>query len=426
MRTSGAMVLVRGRNREILDVATIAQEAFVLAYPLVLMHRAMREATAVVAPDPRTMRAPVNAMVRGRDTPDTLRVSGWLDLADEPVVLSVPATHGRFYALWLRDAWTSAFASVGARTTGTASRAFVVLGPGWHGHRVLPELTAITAPTRMVHVAGCIEAVQGSEDEPLGFGRGGFALMPLSCWPRDQRPASPSPASGTDPVDQVERMDARAFLSEVLRLIDDNPPGPACRAALDRLRDIGAWESSLPPQLRASIERGLQAGRTVVRAESRRPRADAPAGWRVCSEFGGADALRRACAERSGLHVDPANDVLHVQLDRDSDGRPLTGRRRYLLRFPPDASPPVHGFWSLEAQAGRPDSAHSVGDRRGLAIDPDGSLPVYIQHRPPSRKRKSNWLPTPPGGFSLVLHLYWPRDEALQQDWSPPTVRRVE
>ena len=57
-------------------------------------------------------------LVHGRDTPDTLQSSGWLDLAAEPIVLSVTDTFGRYYVLWLRDAWNTVFASVGARTTG--------------------------------------------------------------------------------------------------------------------------------------------------------------------------------------------------------------------------------------------------------------------------------------------------------------------
>ena len=49
-----------------LYASAIAEEAFVLAYPLVLMSRVMEQATAASAPDSDTMRAPVNALVHGR------------------------------------------------------------------------------------------------------------------------------------------------------------------------------------------------------------------------------------------------------------------------------------------------------------------------------------------------------------------------
>ena len=401
------------------DASAIAEEAFVLAYPLVLMRRTMEQATAVVAPEPDTMRAPVNMMVHCRDTPDTLRVSGWLDLAGEPIVLSVPATHGRYYALWLRDAWTKVFAGVGARTTGTAARAFAVLGPGTRSRRLPPELTPIVAPTRIVRIEGCAEAVH----EPGTWAHEGFALTPLSSWQGEGPPAKVPSAGGRDPaspVEQIERMDARAFFSEVSQLIGDNPPDAAGRAVLERLH--GAWESPAAG-VQEVFARGLWAGRASVRAAAQRAPDGGHGSWHVRSELGrDQDALQRACAARSGLPGDPAIDVFRAQADHDADDRPLTGGCRYVLRFAPDAPPPVHGFWSLETL---PRSARSVGDRRGLTLDPDGSLPVYIQRRAPLHKRRSNWLPAPADGFSVALHLYWPRDEALRRSWSPPPVTRI-
>ena len=79
------------------------------------MHASMQEATAGRTAGPRT---------------GTLRSSAWLDLGDARVVLTVPETHGRFYALSLVDLWTNVFASVGARTTGTGRGIYVIVGPG--------------------------------------------------------------------------------------------------------------------------------------------------------------------------------------------------------------------------------------------------------------------------------------------------------
>jgi hypothetical protein len=404
----------------------MAEEAFVLAYPLAVMIRTMLQATAVAAPEPDTMRAPLNTLVHGRHTPDMLRVSGWIDLADEPVVLSVPDTHGRYYAVWLRDAWTNLFASVGARTSGTASRTFAIAGPGRHGAPTVADSSTIAAPTRMVHVTGCIEAVPAAYDEA----QDGFALSPLGARPRDDdAPAgrfSAAAHQSLTPVEQVERMSARAFFADVGRLLDDNPSDAACRAAFERLRLIGAWNSPAP-ELRAQLERGVRAGRRAVRARTSRARPETSGDWQLCSDFGhhSAGPLERAAAACSGLVAGPAADVFHAQLDIDADGRPLTGDARYTLRFPPDSAPPVHGFWSLTTYPDRRDGAHAIGDRRGLAMDPDGSLRVHLQHRAPGRNRRANWLPTPSARFSVALYLYWPGDAALQRQWSPPPVTRV-
>jgi hypothetical protein len=411
------------------DASAIAEEALVLAYPLVLNSRSMARATAVLTPEPETMRAPVNALVHGRDTPDTLRSSGWLDLAEEPIVLSVPDTCGRYYVVWLRDAWDTVFASVGARTSGTAHGTFAVIGPGGRAGGLPPGMTPIAAPTRIVHVTGCIEAIRAMDDEALIRAREGFELLPLSRW-RGDGPTSSAPLITVDhrisPVEQVDHMSAREFFAEVARLIADNPPDAAGRAVLDRLHELGAWDAPAS-DLWTSVERGVARGRAAIRIEAERPPDETVGRWWVLDGLRrpGADRLRRAGAARADRSGEPASDALRALLDCDNDGLALSGRCRYHLRFPPDATPPVHGFWSLTTTAGTLPSAHSTGDLRGLRIDPDGSLPIYLQHRPPARERRSNWLPTPPDAFSVALHLYWPREEALERRWSPPPVLRV-
>src|SRR5262249_38231984 len=124
-------------------------------------------------------------------------------------------------------------------------------------------------------------------------------------------------------------------------------------------------------------------------------------------------------AAGAGLGAETATDELPAVLDTDADGRPLTGRARYLLRFPADGVPPVNAFWSLATSAG------STGDLQGLKLDADGSLPIHIQHGVPEAARRCNWLPAPADRFSLVLRLYWPREEALQRHWAPPAVARL-
>ena len=86
---------------------------------------------------------------------------------------------------------------------------------------------------------------------------------------------------------------------------------------------------------------------------------------------------------------------------------------------PADAVPPVNAFWSLTTAAG------ATGDFQGLMLDADGSLPIHIQHSAPDDERRANWLPAPADRFSVVLRLYWPREEALQRRWAPPAVTRL-
>jgi hypothetical protein len=52
------------------DAATVCEDAFVFAFPLVLMELARAHMTAVARPEPATMRAPPNRLVHAHTTTD--------------------------------------------------------------------------------------------------------------------------------------------------------------------------------------------------------------------------------------------------------------------------------------------------------------------------------------------------------------------
>src|SRR5579862_9257750 len=98
-------------------------EAVIYGLPLVMMDLTLQNFTH--APPPRG--APANQFLHEKVFPtasfkqvvrvnvDTLYSSAFLDLSQEPLMLSVPDTHGRYYLLPLFDAWTNVFATPGTR-----------------------------------------------------------------------------------------------------------------------------------------------------------------------------------------------------------------------------------------------------------------------------------------------------------------------
>src|ERR1700677_1336764 len=134
-------------------------EAVIYGLPLVLMDLTQRSLTNV--PAPHAIAAPMNQFANAPAFPsasfkqvvranvDTLYSSAFLDLSKEPVVLSLPDTHGRYHLLPLFDGWTDVFASPGTRTTGDGAGSFLIAGPDWTGTPPA-GMQVLRAPTNMV------------------------------------------------------------------------------------------------------------------------------------------------------------------------------------------------------------------------------------------------------------------------------------
>ena len=363
---------------------------------------------------------------------DTLSSSAWLDLAAEPVVLSVPETHGRYYVMSMIDPWTNAFASIGARTTGTSAGAYAIGLGSAHAARLPAGVMRIAAPTRYVRIAGqtCVDRGESDADAV----QGGYRLAPLSRpWGAHEAPAVVTSGEDGSPAELVDRLDARAFFRLACRLLEDNPPHTEDRRLIDRARQIGLLTPGNDPwmgsdeELQRTVERGMERGRASVRDRAASLMGDPRGGWHIeyrCGDFG-RDYLSRAGAACARLRPDNPADALPALTRADAEGRPLTGRHRYVLRFAPDVPPPVDGLWALSTHAAIEGPSISLSDRDGLTVDSDGSLPIHIQHDRPPRRLRSNWLPAPTGDFTLALRLYWPREEALARRWTPPAVTRI-
>ena len=126
------------------QISELATSAYIYGYPLIIMEMTRRVSTNV-ADASHFGKAPMNQFGSlpafpdatftdvVRPNADTLYSLMWFDVSQEPLMISVPDSGGRYYLLEMLDMWTDVFASPGKRTTGTNAQTLGLVGPGWQG-----------------------------------------------------------------------------------------------------------------------------------------------------------------------------------------------------------------------------------------------------------------------------------------------------
>jgi hypothetical protein len=436
------------------EALEIAIDAYVYAYPMVLMDVTRVVSTTAVPADGRPLPTPMNQFSHARVFPDptftgvvrpnadTLYSSLWFDVSQEPLVVDVPDSRGRYYLLPMLDMWTDVFASPGKRTSGTGAQRFAIVGPRWSG--TLPDdVEPVRAPTSFGWVIGRTQTNGAADYEAVHRFQAGLRASPLSAVGREDTapPATVDPSVSTvPPVEQVAKMDGVTFFSRFAAVAGENPPHPNDNPLLQRVRRLGIAPGApfalgeLSHNAAAALDRAVPFAQRKMRDHATRA-GRIVNGWSmISSPIGtyGTDYVKRAMIAVMGLGANTVEDAIYPTAFAMADGSPFDSDAKYELRFPHSALPPVRAFWSLtmyddrQLFADNPIGRYAIGDRDPLHFDSDGSLMLYIQRESPGRDKESNWLPTPQrGAFTMNLRLYWPEPAALDGTWAPPLVRRV-
>jgi hypothetical protein len=437
------------------ELYALAKDAYLYAYPIVMMDVTRRQTTNVADATSVNMRAPMNQFAHVRAYPaandkdvvrfnfDTLYSFAWLDLSEGPMVLSAPDTQGRYYLLPLLDMWTDVFAVVGSRTTGTQAGNYAITPPGWQG--TLPEgVTQIVAPTPMVWIIGRTQTNGPADYASVHQIQDGYQLTPLSQWGKGYTPpqtvqTDPTVDNQTPPQTQVNQLDGVAVLTRLADLMRKHPPHANDYPMLFRLKALGIVPgqpfdaSKLEAEAIAIINQAAKDALDLMPVAMRKSGAFIN-GWNIGTEnMGtyGTSYLRRAFVALAGLGCNLPEDAVYPTAYVDGEGQPLHGENKYVLHFEPGQTPPANAFWSLTMydhdgfQVPNPLDRFAISSHNDLTFNADGSLDIYVQAESPGPERESNWLPAPKGAFEPSMRLYSPRPEMLDLTWAPPPFKRV-
>ena len=448
-------------KENVLESLPHAVEAYIYGYPLVTMEMTRRVMTNVEKPE--GTRAPMGQLVRMREYPtaafrdvtapnaDTLYTTAWVDVGDEPWVLSLPDAQDRYYLFPMLDGWTEVFQVPGKRTTGTGAQTYAIVGPHWKG-KLPAGVTEYRSPTDIVWLLGRIycsgtpedyAAVHKLQDE--------ISLVPLSAYGKAYTPPSGKVDPGIDMKtavrDQVNAMSAEEYFNLLAQLMKNNPPRPADAPMVRKMAHLGIVPgkpfdaAKLGPVARDTLamvpkiaqdkimlwmKEGILAG--DMKLEN---------GWLFTTKTGlyGTNYIQRALITAIGLGANRPQDAVYPTSEGPSILGSYTGEKSYVMHFDKGQLPPAKGFWSLtmyDAQyffVENPLNRYSISARQDLKHNPDGSVDLYIQHASPGAEKESNWLPAPQDKFILMLRMYWPQEtppSIIDGTWTIPQVKAVE
>jgi hypothetical protein len=432
------------------EALTIAQEAYIYLYPLILMDLTRKQLTNL---DPKTnpIGGPANAFTNVRAFPaadmravvrpnfDTLYSSAWLDLTGGPMVVSTADTGGRYFLLPMLDMWTDVFAVPGKRTNGTGAASFALVPPGWSG-TLPPDVERINAPTSFVWIIGRTQTNGVKDYEAVHKVQDGYKITPLADWGKAptkvEQKIDPSVDTKTEPLRIVAQMPAADFFKYGTELMKQNPPHLTDWSNLARMKRIGIEPGKFDGTKASAdvLAQGAAEGLKLM-YEKAPTLARITNGWQMNTDTMGVYGdfyLKRAIVALLGLGANQPEDAIYPLNVADAAGKPVMAENKYVLHFNKDELPPVNAFWSLTMydeegyQVANPINRFAIGDRDALAYNTDGALDLYIQHESPGADREANWLPAPKSGkLGLTLRLYGPKPQAIDGRWNPPAIEQA-
>ena len=428
---------------------SLAVQAATYAAPLVAMYL-LRDATcfkpgAKAKPNSiwriEDIATPEIAQQSGYVTPNVNVVYGFgfMDLGPEPVILSAPDSHGRYYMIEVCDMWTNAFAYPAGGPSGYKGGTFALVGPDWQGD-VPADAKRIDCPTRWIELqprvfvkdeadlAAAEEVLRAITIKGLSEYTGGPA-PPSSSYHYEAPKIAPNVASS-----QLLFDDPLQFWAIFAETMNENPPHKnEIESVLPQFKYLGielaqAWrpEAVNPAVLNEMKRAAAGIGRLMLANVA--IGGGLRGGWVIPPAnvgMAGADYLTRAIIAVLGLTANTLEQAVYYTGLLDAKGEALTGAKRYTVTFAPPMTyiqPVPPGFWSLtmydnvtRLTVSNPINRYSLGSSDPIKRDVDGSFTLTIQRESPGEEKESNWLPAPAGPFYLILRNYAPAPEVVKQ-----------
>ena len=442
-------------NKAAPSESEVLEEAYLYAYPLVLMDVIKDMTINTIQPTPE--RAPLNQIFHAHDlaTPevisltrpnvDTVYSQAYFDLDNEPILLRKPAT-SRYCTIQTFDGYSNTPFILGTDGLGGNDEAvYAFTGPFWKG--ALPEeVIEVPMPTNFVWLLIRTKCFGRSDLDEVYSVQEGMRTYPLSAHDASHganyqhAPGTYNPAFDYVPLEILAAMPTQDFFDRFNSLTEKNPGAPEDAPALARFKELGIGAGKTF-KLAALSDEAIQKTASLPTLlnrdfSSKHAGITVSNGWMFMDNrvgnFGTDYAFRAVVA--FGGFANPVSMAVYPSMVMDAQGAPLCGDKRYLLHFEPGMTPPhgENGWWSLTAYTEEghliPNelARYNLGEVNDLPFNEDGPLDLYLQTENPGSEKEATWVPLCEGIFSLTMRIYLPTPEVLSFAWELPPLEVQE
>lgn len=370
---------------------------------------------------------------------DTLYASTFVDVTDQPAILTIPATSATYSILAL-DPYGDVFPSgIPALTPGV----YALTGPGYTG--TLPSgVTPIALPLNNSLLIFRVDKFSASgvdETTAATTFRASLQMQTLSDYMADPSggaanilPVAAFAAPFKDAADTLIANDPILFLKMLQTAVGSSfapPLSPDQTTLSNELNQLLASGTDL-----TDLAAGVQAAHQAIVNDYLDNTG--PTNWIHFTDIGnwGDNVLDRSAIAEFIQYGNNAAAAAYYQTFDDAAGAPLNGSTPggYVLTFPSGDLPQADRFWSLTAYT--PDSIELIPNSAdkyevasytpGLQYNADGSLSIYISQQQPAGVPAANWLPVSSDLFNIMLRVYGPEGSVAADTYVPPAITLVD
>jgi hypothetical protein len=433
-------------NKNELEAYKSAYNAYIWGFPLVSLAVNMEEFTRENTGGKLNTFALINSNARDLSTKNEniIYSRAYVDLKNGPVIISLPLTNLRYYALTFTDIFSNTFEVFGSSKNLAKEKMILVAGPDWNGAPPKGVKKVIKAPTNLIWIDGTVSVMDKLELteskkllESIKISELEVGANSKTWKERHQFPK----LKGTGNVTEMTlSMDWKTYFAYLSQILKENAIPENQKKYVADFEDLGIFpgkdfeDGKVSNKKQKGIKQGFADAIELLKTEAPRQEDYNKNGWSYNVGEGkwGTKYMKNAASAFKGFNQTFADETMKYVTALDDSKQTLNGNKKYKITLKKPQLPQAKAFWTVNVLKAdkqvyeNPKGKYGVGNKtKGLKYNKDGSLTLYYQADAP-KGFEANWIPIPAENFELVFKVFSPGETVISGEWAPPAVEMTK